>query len=64
MSLNTASIFHRLGGNVMPTGEELEQRVNDSLDDMQKEYANARAVIHKLDVERLDEIFAKAVKPD
>ena len=43
--------------------EELEQRITDSLDDREKELANARAVIRKLDTDRLDEIFAKAVKP-
>ena len=47
----------------MPTEEELEQRTTDSLDDREKELANARAVMRRLDSERLDEIFAKAVKP-
>ena len=48
----------------MPTEEELEQRVTDSLDNREKELANARAVIHGIDVERLNEIFEKAVKPE
>ena len=45
----------------MPTEEELEQRITDALEDRQKELANARAVIRRLDAERLDEIFSKAV---
>jgi hypothetical protein len=48
----------------MPTEDELEQRITDSLDDREKELKYARAVIHKLDVDRLDEIFTKAVKPN
>ena len=46
----------------MPTEEELEQRITDSLDDREKELANARSVIRKLDADRLNEIFEKAVK--
>lgn len=45
----------------MPTEEELEQRITDSLDDREKELATARAAIRKLDAERLNEIFNKAV---
>jgi hypothetical protein len=48
----------------MPTEEELEQRITDSLDDREKELENARAVIRKLEAERLNEIFDKAVKPN
>ena len=46
----------------MPTEEELEQRITDSLDDKEQELKNARAVIRN--AERLNEIFDKAVKPD
>lgn len=46
----------------MPTEEEIEQRITDSLDDKEMELANARAVIRRLDAERLNEIFDKAVK--
>ena len=44
----------------MPTEEELEQRITDALD-REREIENARAVIRKLDAERLNEIFDKAV---
>ena len=50
-----------MGVRLMPTEEELEQRITDALEDRQKELANARAVIRRLDAERLDEIFSKAV---
>ena len=46
----------------MPTDEELEERITDTLDDREKELANARAVIRKLEAERLNEIFNKAVE--
>lgn len=45
----------------MPTEEELEQRVTDSLDDRERELRKARAVIRDLEAERLNEIFDKAV---
>lgn len=45
----------------MPTEEELEQRITDSLDDRTRELEIARAAIRKLDADRLNEIFDKAV---
>ena len=46
----------------MPTEEELEQRINETLD-RERELENARAVMRKLDSDRLNEIFDKAVEP-
>ena len=43
----------------MPTEEELEERINDSLDDREQEFRKAREVIRRLEAERLDEIFEK-----
>lgn len=43
----------------MPTEEELEQRITDSMDDRERELKNARAAIRKLDAERLNQIFDK-----
>lgn len=43
----------------MPTEEELEQRITDSMDDRERELTNARAAIRKLDAERLNQIFDK-----
>lgn len=48
----------------MPTEEELEERINDSLDDREQEFRKARAAIRKMEAERLNEIFEKAVKPE
>lgn len=45
----------------MPTEEELEQRITDSLDDREKELKAARSAIRKLDADKLNEIFNKAV---
>jgi hypothetical protein len=39
------------------TEEELEQRVNNLLDDRQKELEAARVAIQKLDLEKLREIL-------
>lgn len=47
----------------MPTEEELEQRITDALD-REREIENAKAVMRKLDSDRLAEIFQKAVKPE
>ena len=45
----------------MPTEEELEQRITDSLDDKEQELKNARAVIRT--AERLNEILNNEVIP-
>lgn len=37
----------------MITEEELEQRINNSLDDKTKEIEEARAAIQKLDIEKI-----------
>ena len=43
----------------MPTEEEIEQRINETLDDREQELKVARAAIRKLDADRLNEIFKK-----
>ena len=52
------TILQRFRGDDMDR-EELEERVNNALDDREKELEQARAVIRKLDAERLNEILGK-----
>jgi hypothetical protein len=47
-----------IGGIRMPTEEEIEERVNDSLDDKHRELKIARAAVRK---DQLKEILEKAV---
>lgn len=46
----------------MPTEEDLEQRITDSLDNTEQELKYAREVVRN--AERLNEIYDKAVKPN
>ena len=45
----------------MPTQEEIEERITESIDDRERELAHARSVIRQLDTDRLDEIISRGV---